>query len=270
MSWEKARHVTLAGVSTQAADVRINVRGTSAGGTLTTLPNPLAADRLWNYSALVANITTISGSWTITVEGTVAGVTGFPLARFRSGAATAGRQVLSNLCQSPALVTPTVVEFDNTAAGGITASVVAIAKTYRGLLPNMPSNSYRVVEGRMQRVSALAASRTDTISAVGTTASFMGLDKATLWDNANYFLDVRGISGTWNVTMVGEIAGATVAIATTPNVSGVSKIAFLNNFFGPSLKPTQILWGYVSGAAQGITADVYVIAKTNRGLAMRP
>lgn len=270
MAREKVVVATLANVGTQVDDLTIPVGGSSLSGTESSIPNPMVGDRLWNSVACAANVAAIGGSWSIEVQGTVAGIAGLPLARVVSLGAPdglAGNFALTNLCGSGSMPTPTHVLFDETAAGGITATVNVVAKTYRGSLSSGPSNSFRVVEGILFTSAALTADTTIDMSANppsgGTFASFMGLDKYSLWDACNFYVQSTSVTGTWLVDIIGVIGGVTVSLATSPTIGGATKCALVNNFRGPVPKPSGIIFTEVT--AGGASFSVCAIAKAHRG-----
>src|SRR5574338_527724 len=137
MSYEKVIAARLATVGTQVTDLQQPIGGASGSGTAT--GNPLSSEAFWTSAAMTYTVgppaTGISGTWTLTVQGTINGCTAIPFARI-SGITDSftGTTVFNNLFNSPGIPTPQYVNWDSTAGAvpGITGYVSVIAKTIRG------------------------------------------------------------------------------------------------------------------------------------------
>ena len=83
MSWERTAVGQLARVVLQTTDTLLAVGGISAGNSSTLGQNPLSGDRIWDNAACFLDVDNVlTGTWTVEVQGTVAGITQLPLARF--------------------------------------------------------------------------------------------------------------------------------------------------------------------------------------------
>ena len=302
MSWEKtavgllARVNAITGDTTLPAGMQIATKGI----------NPLAGEKMWDKCATFVNgYGTVSGTWTVEVQGTVMGIVGLPLARQKLITATTliaathglSAQPLLSTTNTSCMVRPTQVLFDNTQSGGMTATVVAIAKSNRGQLPSGSIDSTRVLEGVMFSIPSaitdgvttnIVADKTVTLSntpVIGSTCFGMlgGLGKLQMWDNVNYFMDVTGASGTWNVYILSTVPALSTASAFAPTgfsvviagasgigsgttVGGVTKIAFWNVGGLGHLPPKQVIFDVTtSGDSQSISGSIVYMAKATRG-----
>lgn len=273
MAREKVIRAPLYQVATQTGDLTIGVGGTSlSGAAATTAINPMVGDRLWNSVAAAVYAPTYGGSWTVSILGTVAGITQFTLASSALiGTNSDLNFPLTNTCSTGAMPTPTHVLWDNTAAGGITGTVNVVAKTYRGSLSSGPSNSFRVVEGILYTTTAtggsISATTTIDLSANpasgGTFGNYMGLDKYYLWDACNFYVDAVIGAGTWAVDVIGLVGGQTCTLAKTATLTATTKTGLTNQFDGPTPRPSQIIFTEVTGGSA--TFRVAAIAKAHRG-----
>ena len=312
MAWEKAVVGVLARVDVQTTDTIIPVGGQSTAGTETRGINPLFGEKMWdNCATFVNGFGTVSGTWTVEVQGTVAGISALPLARQKSITATTliaathglSTQPLLSLTNTSCMVRPTQVLFDNTSAGGMSATVVAIAKANRGKMPFGAIDTGRVVEGVMFSIPSISPGNYLTDAAHGLTQDLTvtlsnkntgaptgattwgnlgGLDRLQMWDCANYFMDVTGASGTWNVYLVGTIpdlsgtaaspTGFSVVIAGASGIGagttalGVTKIAFWNVGGLGHIPPKQVVFDVTTaGASQSLSGSIVFMAKASRG-----
>ena len=290
MSWENTVIGEVCSVATQETDTTVLIGGQSLSGTETAIPNPLSGHRMWDRLAYFFSLGNImGGSFTVEVQGTVAGVAGLPFARkvvdnticnaSPNGTSTIALESCNN---SPYGLNPVQVLWDETAAGGITGSVIAYAKSRRGQISSGTLNPQRVQEGTIANIPvAGAGSITADITVplshtgvVGSTASFPygGLAQNALWDSALYWMNVTGASGTWNVYALGKVNGNTVIIAGASGIgagttaTGATKVAFKSSTFGANIKPTAFKFDVTTaGAAQNISGVIVYAAKTTKG-----
>lgn len=297
MSWERSVVGVLARGQTTSADVFMAPGYQYNAGTssvLATGHNILGGDRIWDKCAVFLKLDgVITGTWTVEVQGTVAGINRLPLARVAgltvarvSGllAGTSSIQYgtsciqLTNMNGLQAMLSPSGILFDNTSAGGITADVVVVAKTNRGSLPKGTLNRSRVHEGLMFGIPAPAAGQFTVDGALGITTSRIvtlsnnptkptgatawgelgGLDAVQIWDTQMYWMDVVGISGVkWNVAVQGLVPGSAthfVTIAGLDGVSGVTKIAFTTFGNAGTIKPNRVVFDFADANGIGVSA----------------
>lgn len=283
MAWEKVKVFELARVDSQLDDLVQSIGGRSGpSGVGTPEVNPLVDSMVWDSAVFGISTLLIGGSFSVDVMTTINGVT-FPVAR--SVNTVAGRAIMTNLLNSPWVPNPTQIAWDETAAGGITASVIGILKTDRGALKGAGNNSKKVVIGKIiSTIGDLAATATkpngvtnaDRFMALSVNpsgasfgtqlASTAGSQQYDLWDSGGFFMHVTGVCGTYNVSLLSTIDGQTYTTATFPAVSGITRVAAVNATFGAMPRPTHILFDAPSaGAAIGLTADVYFVGKGTRG-----
>ena len=269
--WDKTTHARLYSIDTQETDTTIiPVGGTSIGGTITTAPNPCIGTKLWDRAAVMVNLGIAGGSFDVRLYGRVNGNT-YPTARLTTTDNVAGTYVMTNLCQSPYMVQPSHIEFDETAAGGITATVEFVGKHYRGYFPGKAHDSDKIIEGRLIGSTVVTADATHNLRINPTAAQggaagahFGGLEKYYLWDAACFFAETTTTTnGAWTVYIIGEIAGTTVVIAQSPSIAGNTKVAFMNQFYGAVPKPTAIIFDETSAGTW--TGVIDFIAKGHRG-----
>jgi hypothetical protein len=215
----------------------------------------------------------------VEVSGTIDGVTNLPFAR--RAAVAAGVTSLNSLFNAPCIPTPQYVLWDNTAGGGpgITATVSGVAKTIRGKVQGGRRDSFMVYEGRISSVSGnvpgsgvngiTGADKTHILAANSSTTNpsvWAGLDKFYVWDSVCYAANVTGCSGSYILNILGLIDGATVTLATTPTISGITRVAFTNTFYGAAVRPHAVNFDYVSGGGAGLTAAIHYMAVATRGV----
>lgn len=289
MSWENTVIGQVAQVATQTTDTTLRIGGRSITGVETSIPNPLSGHRMWDRLAYFFSLGNVmGGSFTVEVQGTVAGVTGLPFASrvvdntivnaSPNGTSTIA---LESSNSSPYGLNPTHVLFDVTAAGGITGSVIAIAKSKRGQLCSGTLNPQRVQEGVLASipagVGAVAADQSVNLSHTATlgltnTFSYGGLAANAMWDSTLYWMNVTGASGTWNVYIRGQVNGNTVVIAGASGIGagttalGATKVAFKSSTFGCGVRPTNVFFDVTTaGVAQQIAGTIVYAAKTTKG-----
>ena len=315
MSWERSAAGTLARVVLQTTDTILPIGGVSAGNSSTTAlgGNPLAGHRIWDDSACFLRVDNVlTGTWAVEVQGTIAGMSALPLARFAgitlakvSGHAFAGTSsmafgtsclTLINSNGQPSMLSPTSVLFDNTAAGGMTASVIAVAKTNRGSLPKGTLNRSRVQEGVVFSIPVIAPgayllatagvttgiTQTTVVTLSNTTPAgttcfgvLNGLNQVQVWDSQMYWLVTTGCSGLWNVMVQGLIPGSATHFVTIAGVSnigagttalGVTRIALTTFGGGAKIRPTRVVFEEVTaGVSLNISGTMLYAAKTTRG-----
>ena len=325
MAWQKAVVGQLSRVVLETTDTTLAVGGISAGNSSTFGINPLGGDRIWDDAACFLSVDNIiSGTWAVEVQGTIAGITQLPLARVAGVTATVMHggfegssqvargtssmrygmscMVMNSATYTPSMLNPAQVAWDNTSAGGITASVIVVAKTNRGSLPRGTLNRSRVQEGIMLHVPVVlpgayfldTAGVTQGITqstivnlshttAVGTTAFgvFGGLDAVQVWDSQHYWMHVIGCSGLWNVMIQGLIptdaqrgtSGHWVTIAGLSNIgagtsaTGITKAAFRTFGSAATIAPGRIVFDLATpeGVSQNIAGTILYAAKTSRG-----
>jgi len=278
MSYEKVSVQNIYTFADQDSDIRMPVGGASASQTAT--HSRFVGDKLWNNCVYTLNNFGIGGgatggSYSLTVEGLIDGVT-VGIARVTGlGPNSVTTQILDNLFQSPGGPTPIGVSLVQVSAGGTFNGVVsAIGKTYRGVLPSGPRDSFRVAEGVLMTYAGLAADiTTDLIAnpaAGGTFGSNGALNRLYLWDAAYYCIEIGlGLTGTWDIDIIGEINGATVTLARTGTGGSISatedgtNLPLANQFYGCCVRPTQII--VTEETDGGISFSVHAMAKANRG-----
>jgi len=289
MGFDKVVATRLFGVTTQVTDLRLAIKGDSAGGTLTASPNPLRGTLVWDRAMFVLKKVSVAGgatggSYTITLEtDAVKGYTGLPIARASGlGPNSKAQVIMTNLHQSSGAPLPTHVFIDQTAAGGgITCECHVIAKQYRGSLSTPgAASAERVLQGTMVVGGSVSGGyfkdgrgfTEDTTLVIGTSATNLGMNRMRLWDNA-FFWAVQGVSanGTHDVDIIATIDGTTFSIASTGtaalDIAGDStsyRVALANNFYGLCPNPSQIIWTEV-GAGGVSDARVVMLAKSGRG-----
>ena len=285
MAWEKVKVFTIASVDTQASELLQPIGGRSIAGTQTSVPNALIDSMVWD-SAVIGLSTTIydaaGGSGTVELLTTIDGIT-FPICR--SAPLAAGRTVMNNLMNSPWIPLPTHVSWDETIATlGITASVVALAKTARGQLKGAGNNSKKVVIGKLIATigdigvtagSGNGVTNSDRVIALSPNpaaslysrqnASMAGSQQFDLWDAGGYFMQVTGCSGSYTVRIHTAIDGQSYTTAIFPAVTGVTRVVATNVCYGTMPRPTHIAFDAPSGAAVGLTAAIYFVGKGTRG-----
>lgn len=318
MSWERSVNGKLVKVVTQPTDCVMPIGGVSAGNSSTLVlgPNPLAGARLWDKAAYYFDLDSnvISGTFNIDVQGTVMGIANLPIARVQglTLAKVSGSFVgtstlpygsscitLTNSHSLQSTIAPTSVLFDMTAAGNVTGTVIAVAKTNRGTVPGGTLRGSRVQEGVMFSIpvikpasyfldtagvtTGITQSTTVTLSntsPAGTTSFGVlhGMDRVQVWDSQMYWMHVTGCSGLWNVAIQGLLPGSrdtshfvTIAgfagIGAGTTVLGVTKIAFTTFGNAATIKPSRVVFDaqIPLGVSINIAGTIVYVAKTTRG-----
>lgn len=304
MSWEKSVSGQLARVVVQTTDTILPPGGVSAGNSSTTAlgGNLLGGDRVWDKAAFFLDVDDVlTGTWTVEIQGTVAGISALPIARAvgvtpsKVSGSFAGTStppfgssciVFSNSAGIQSALCPSSVLFDNTAAGGLTATVIAVAKTNRGSLPKGTLNRSRVQEGVMFSIPAagftngapgITATRTIALAdtnqgPAGTTCFGVlgGLGAVQVWDTQMYWMDVVGCSGIYNISVQGGVPGSSghfVTIAALGNITGVTKAAFTTFGNAATIRPSRVVFDQVRtpGTSASINGTIVYVAKTSRG-----
>ena len=299
MSWGKLAVGRLAQVKVLTADTWIK-----AGGTTGTCL--LSGARMWDHAAVILNVdNVISGTWKVAVFGKILGITRLPLAQMvgiTSGCFAltdtgtsnpllgTSAILLPSANNSPSMLVPDEVMFDNTAAGGISASVIVVAKTNRGQLPKGTLNRSRVQEGVLMGIVVPITGAyvgSDTIGVTGGitqsqsitlqntaytgTTNFGllgGLGQLQMWDTAHYWMDCSGTSGSWNVLIQGAAPGGhTVTIAGISQINGATKVAFYNNGAWSGLRPNSVYFQHrgTGGVSMYIAGTIVYACKATRG-----
>ena len=311
MSWGKMAIGPLAHVNVITGDTYIR-----AGGTTGT--NPLAGARMWDHAAYMLQVKAImTGTWSVEVHGTVAGITGLPLAHVRgitlarisSGLAGTSSLVygtsaliMDSATNTPYSLCPSHVLFDNTAAGGISAYVIAVAKTNRGQLPRGTLNRSRVQEGVILTSGSIDANggsyyddtvgaailgiTTSTVVTLGNTSPsgttcfgvLRGLGALQMWDSACYWMDCTGARGLWNIAIQALVPGSATHYVTiagrssigngTSATTGITKFAFVNIGAAAMLRPSRIRFDNVAegtGVSGQISGTIVYACKATRG-----
>jgi hypothetical protein len=256
---------------------------------------------MWDRIAyFLTGASTTGGSMTVEVQGTVANITGLPFARIVVddvilSASAAGNQAIAipSANNSPYGLNPVQVLFDETVTMDSVATVTVLAKSKKGQMKTGTLNPQRVSEGVIASIPTPPAGRwagaTAGVSAgitqdsvinlahttiTGTTAWFVygGLGSNALYDSTLYWMDVTGVSGTWNVYVRGVVNGNTVVIAGASGINGltlgggVTKIAFKSSTFGVGVKPTNFLFDVTTaGVSQNIAGSIVYACKTTKG-----
>lgn len=275
---DKTTHTQLYSIATQEDDTNlIPIGGSSLSGTAVLGVNGMGGAALWNQVAYTHKVGAVSaGSFHVTLWGRVNGMS-YIIAEHRNGPAIAGQFPFDVTTHTPYTPRPTHVMFDETAAGGLTSTINAVAKQYRGWYPGATSRyADKIIEGAFLGSTTTTTDTTYTLSnnpaasAGGASGSrIAGTDKIYLWDALCTYANITACSATHQLHLVGTVAGSTVIIASTPQYSGVTKLAFQNQFYGPVPKPTAILHTNITGGGPTTTFQVDFIGKANKGRRFR-
>lgn len=300
MAYEKIVTGSLGSVTQLQSAVTIEVGGSSAGGTLTRGINPLVGHKYWDSAAYWVECIGNNSLTTISIHGNVLG-TSFPIARRAISSTISGATTIPTTTGSGGTVRPHAIEYGFVSGTSITSiTPYVMAKSNKGLAAGQGFGQDRVVEHAILAVgnSLLTGSGTNgkeyvlTNYVVGITAdktlvlaagqslltglsaiySLGGLARMKQWDHCDYYFNSLGTSGNWTINIQAVILGKTVtcsslatgAMGTT--ATGLTRLAFTNQFNGPQPTPTQIFVDNIGGGVSAqFAGTVYAVAKTSRG-----
>lgn len=266
----------------------IRLAGTSVGNEATTLPNPAAGPKLWDNFFGVLGVSASAGSYTVTLWGSVNGMT-YQIADAFTGRdnvaspATVGNVPFINRTATACIPTPTHIFIDETAAGNLSGEARFVGKTYRGFYPGRASSGDRVVEGRLLGSTAYQGGTNPTFFNIALSdnpaaasggaagARTAGTGKVRVWDSLCAYANVTGQSGaSQQLFLIGTVGGwasgtngTTVEIGKTPVFSGVTKVAFQMTG-GAAINPTHVIYKAV-GVSASATFQIDFIGKAGRG-----